>query len=232
MNNLFTNRPWAATIEAISAAAKAAARAPGEQEPTSAPTAIRTPAGTIIVPINGLLVKAEREAAGLRAFGIDSTAYSEISDLLADTTGPVVLAINSLGGMLSGLEKCANAIYSARPRILAAAIEGAGASAAYVLAAAAGCKIYADADALVGAAGVVVQGTGGDETGDTRSAYKHAARPLAEQETADWYAAKLYRIIERGRGDTYKAAAGRLVPAGNQEFSKYLIDDIGEITLE
>ena len=165
MNNLFTNRPWAATIEAISAAAKAAARAPGEQEPTSAPTAIRTPAGTIIVPITGLLVKAEREAAGLRAFGIDSTAYSEISDLLADTTGPVVLAINSLGGMLSGLEKCANAIYSARPRILAAAIEGAGASAAYVLAAAAGCKIYADADALVGAAGVVVQGTGGGRDG-------------------------------------------------------------------
>ena len=190
--------------------------------------------GILIVPIHGLLVRRPAMAQELRAMGLAAVAYAEICDFVKDTAPtPLILDINSFGGMVAGLEKCINTLWDNRHRIRAAAITDAGTSAAYFLAGASGCKIYAaDADTLIGGIGIIIDGGAQmDSVGDTRSAYKNTAAPLAQQETAEHYAGRLYPLLTRARGDDYTRLAGRVVAAG-QDDAGFLIDGIGEITID
>ena len=223
--------PLAMPASSITAMREQLAAAPGGV--LDEPTAINAD-GILILPIYGILVKAPAMATDLRMMGLQATAYAEISDFIKDTAPtPLILDINSFGGMVAGLEKCINTLWDNRHRIRAAAITDAGTSAAYFLGGASGCKIYAnDADCLIGGCGIIIDGGAPvDSVGDTRSAYKNTAAPLAKQETAEHYAGRLYPLLTRARGDDYTRLAGRVIAAGQDE-QGYLIDGIGDIYID
>jgi capsid assembly protease len=116
--------------------------------------------GVAVIPITGPVFRYANlftEVSGATATGIIAR------DFQAAVENPyvrgIVLEINSPGGEATGINELAEAIYQARgSKPIVAYVEGAGASAAYWLASAAG-EIVMDPTALVGSIGVVMSYT-------------------------------------------------------------------------
>lgn len=116
--------------------------------------------GVAVIPITGPVFRYANlltEVSGATATGIIAR------DFQAAVENPyvrgIVLEINSPGGEATGINELAEAIYQARDsKPVVAYVEGAGASAAYWIASAAG-EIVMDPTAIVGSIGVVMSYT-------------------------------------------------------------------------
>jgi signal peptide peptidase SppA len=116
--------------------------------------------GVAVIPITGPVFRYANlltEVSGATATGVIAR------DFQAAVENPyvrgIVLEINSPGGEATGINELAEAIYQARgTKPIVAYVEGAGASAAYWIASAAG-EIVMDPTAIVGSIGVVMSYT-------------------------------------------------------------------------
>jgi signal peptide peptidase SppA len=116
--------------------------------------------GVAVIPVTGPVFRYANlftEVSGATATGVIAR------DFQAAIENPyvrgIVLEINSPGGEATGINELAEAIYQARgTKPIVAYVEGAGASAAYWLASAAG-EIVMDPTAIVGSIGVVMSYT-------------------------------------------------------------------------
>jgi signal peptide peptidase SppA len=165
--DLAAGRPWLIQQESLETILQVAERM-GDPEavsmrlgrPLDNTRTVQMRDGVAVIPITGPVFRYANlltEVSGATATGVIAR------DFQAAVENPyvrgIVLEINSPGGEATGINELAEAIYQARDtKPIVAYVEGAGASAAYWIASAAG-EIVMDPTAIVGSIGVVMSYT-------------------------------------------------------------------------
>jgi len=189
--------------------------------------------GTARINISGVLLKSV--PGWMRLFGFDVTGYDEITEQIEEavadeTVSAIELAVSSPGGMVSGVEGAASAIYNARSiKPVTAVVEDLAASAAYWLTSQAQ-TISAGRTAEIGSIGVYsvyIDWSGYEEKAGIKiiviRSGEHKAmgwdkitesQISAVQEIIDGLADQFVTAVAGGRGmskdDVGKLATGRL----------------------
>jgi len=189
--------------------------------------------GTARINISGVLLKSV--PGWMRLFGFDVTGYDEITEQIEEavadeTVSAIELAVSSPGGMVSGVEGAASAIYNARSiKPVTAVVEDLAASAAYWLTSQAQ-TISAGRTAEIGSIGVYsvyIDWSGYEEKAGIKiiviRSGEHKAmgwdkitesQISAVQEIIDGLADQFISAVAGGRGmskdDVGKLATGRL----------------------
>ena len=190
--------------------------------------------GVARINISGVLLKSV--PGWLKLWGVDATGYDEIMREINEAStdskvSAIEMMINSPGGMVSGVEQAADAIYNARQtKTVTAVVDDLAASGAYWLASQANNIIAAGKTAEIGSIGVYsvyYDWTGWDEKMGIKTVVIRSgehkgmgadmitdAQIAAVQEIIDGLASQFIDAVARGRSkqsqDISKLATGRM----------------------